>query len=393
VGGASYTLTYDGENRLVGVSGSATATFIYDGDGKRVKGTVDSTTTTYLGNYFEWTTSTSNMKKYYYTGGTKVGMRTGEGTGTTGLNWLLGDHLGSTAITASSAGGKLAEVRYKAWGEDRYTSGSTPTTFRFTGQRQESGIGLYFYNSRFYDSSLGRFSQPDTIVPQPGNVLAWDRYAYTLNNPVRYTDPSGHAAEQGTGGGGELARLLLKILRDSIPRISAAQTPTQQHTPLPPTLSSTPKPQNSGPLPKYSPVPIASSQTTPSPTQDTKINDNAAVIVDLAGTVAEYGDTMNWWHLPGTIGWGIDGISQLIKDSDQDLNLFQRSTRASIVALEGQLISTIALAVTAGTRGGQPVLIVTTGFVGYVASCQIMSNTADAFNNSFLFPMFGLQPN
>ncbi len=40
--------------------------------------------------------------------------------------------------------------------------------------------------------ALGRFVQADTLVPQPGNPLAWDRYAYVLNNPLRYTDPSGY---------------------------------------------------------------------------------------------------------------------------------------------------------------------------------------------------------
>jgi YD repeat-containing protein len=61
-------LTYDAENRLVEVKlGSSTiAAFTYDGDGNRVKGVVDSITTVYIGNYFEWTGSTSTIKKYYY---------------------------------------------------------------------------------------------------------------------------------------------------------------------------------------------------------------------------------------------------------------------------------------------------------------------------------------
>lgn len=44
------------------------------------------------------------------------------------------DHLGSQAITAHANGGKKAEVRYKAWGEDRYTSGTTPTRYRVVGK-------------------------------------------------------------------------------------------------------------------------------------------------------------------------------------------------------------------------------------------------------------------
>jgi hypothetical protein len=39
---------------------------------------------------------------------------------------------------------------------------------------------------------VGRFLQPDSIVPEPGNPQALNRYAYTLNNPVLFTDPSGH---------------------------------------------------------------------------------------------------------------------------------------------------------------------------------------------------------
>jgi hypothetical protein len=53
-------------------------------------------------------------------------------------------------------------------------------------------VGLYFYNARWYDPLLGRFTQPDSIVPQAGSPLAWDRYSYVNNNPINYSDPSGH---------------------------------------------------------------------------------------------------------------------------------------------------------------------------------------------------------
>ncbi|MBN1995489.1 MAG: hypothetical protein JW953_22570, partial [Anaerolineae bacterium] len=47
-------------------------------------------------------------------------------------------------------------------------------------------------DARFYDPHLGQFTQPDSLVPQPGNPIAWNRYAYVYNNPVNYTDSSGH---------------------------------------------------------------------------------------------------------------------------------------------------------------------------------------------------------
>ena len=93
---------------------------------------------------------------------------------------------------------------YRPWGETRFTTGTTPTTWRFTGQREDVTIGLYFYNARYLDPQLGRFTQPDTIVPDPGNPQALNRYSYVLNNSIRYTDPSGHAqvCADGDEGGG-----------------------------------------------------------------------------------------------------------------------------------------------------------------------------------------------
>jgi RHS repeat-associated protein len=198
----SYTLSYDGENRLTGVSGSATATFVYDGDGNRVKGTVNGATTIYIGNYYEWTGSTTTAKKYYYAGSQRIAMRTGTST----LNYLLGDHLGSTSITADSAGARVAELMYKPWGENRYTFSTTPTTLRFTGQRQESGLGgtegLYYYGARWYDPTLGRFAQADSIVPGAFNPQSLNRYSYVLNNPLKYTDPTGHMEDDGCNSTG-----------------------------------------------------------------------------------------------------------------------------------------------------------------------------------------------
>jgi RHS repeat-associated protein len=69
-----------------------------------------------------------------------------------------------------------------------------PTGYTYTGQL-DSGLGLMYYAARFYDGALGRFISPDTIVPEPGNPQALNRYSYVLNNPLRYTDPTGMFSE------------------------------------------------------------------------------------------------------------------------------------------------------------------------------------------------------
>jgi RHS repeat-associated protein len=118
------------------------------------------------------------------------------------VEYILSDHLGSSSLTTDKYGNKVSEIRYKPWGEIRSYTVTPPanaedpdyyqmTRYTFTGQYSHvTGFGLMFYNARWYDSSLGRFAQADTIIP--GGVQGYDRYAYAFNNPVRYNDPSGH---------------------------------------------------------------------------------------------------------------------------------------------------------------------------------------------------------
>jgi RHS repeat-associated protein len=64
--------------------------------------------------------------------------------------------------------------------------------FGYTFQRSLTDTGLMDYKARMYDPTIGRFVQPDTLVPSPSSSQALNRYAYVNNNPVKYTDPSGH---------------------------------------------------------------------------------------------------------------------------------------------------------------------------------------------------------
>jgi hypothetical protein len=59
-----------------------------------------------------------------------------------------------------------------------------------------------FYNARWYDPYLNHFTQPDSIVPDPYNSQDWNRYSYARNNPLKYTDPSGHKVCDGAGANG-----------------------------------------------------------------------------------------------------------------------------------------------------------------------------------------------
>ena len=116
------------------------------------------------------------------------------------LTHLHGDHLGSASLATDASGAKIvhSDTRYYPYGVTRPGLAGTglSTDRRFTGQREEVSLGFYDYGARQFDPALGRFLQADTLVPDPGNPQSLNRYAYTLNNPLRYTDPSGHFSEE-----------------------------------------------------------------------------------------------------------------------------------------------------------------------------------------------------
>jgi RHS repeat-associated protein len=107
------------------------------------------------------------------------------------VTYLHADQLWSTAETTGQA---TSEQLYYPYGSQR-TVDEVSTTRRYTGQRWEEAIGLYDYEARYYDPELGRFVQPDSIVPELANPQYLNRYSYVLNNPLRYTDSTGHASD------------------------------------------------------------------------------------------------------------------------------------------------------------------------------------------------------
>ena len=182
------TLSWNAENRLVSVAGpgTASASFVYDGDGYRLLKTDAGETILYVNRYYEKNLTTGEETCHYYLGGKQVAYRKGEA-----LEYPLDDHLFSTAGTMDSDGNKVSTVKYFPFGETRFQEGEPGFDKRFTGQRLDR-TGLYYYGARYYDAGLGRFISPDTIVPDPANPQSLNRYSYCLNNPLKYVDPTGH---------------------------------------------------------------------------------------------------------------------------------------------------------------------------------------------------------
>ncbi|MEW6402320.1 MAG: RHS repeat-associated core domain-containing protein [Chloroflexota bacterium] len=189
-GGLTYTQTFDAENRLISVTVSGQTTqFIYDGDGNLVKKIKpDGSKTIYVGGVYEVDKSAAGVVTRTITYYPIAGAMRIDST----VYYTLKDNLGSASVVTDSTGAIVGEQRYYPFGQTRLVTGSMYTDRLFTGQREMAGLGIYHYNARFYSPTLGRFLSADTIVPGPTNPQAYNRYSYTFNNPLRYTDPSGH---------------------------------------------------------------------------------------------------------------------------------------------------------------------------------------------------------
>jgi len=191
-GASSYQYGYDAEERMTSVSGAAGAAYTYDGKGVRVqKALTGGTTTVYvfalgmdIAEYDNGAAVASPSREYIYSGDTLISTVS---AGTT--NYHHADHL-SVRVTTDANGNIVGQQGHFPYGEPWY-SASTTTKFLFTSYEHDSETGLDYALARYYDSRMGRFCSPDPVDGWPDDPQSWNRYAYSRNDPVNLTDPSG----------------------------------------------------------------------------------------------------------------------------------------------------------------------------------------------------------
>ena len=121
------------------------------------------------------------------------------------------DHLGNITGWSDAAGVYLSNsiALHEPFGAYRFRPPASVnpgiSDRGFTGHRMNNSatndLGLIYMNARYYLPEVGRFISADTIVPDPKDPQTYNRYSYVLNNPVKYTDPSGHCAGSPDGIG------------------------------------------------------------------------------------------------------------------------------------------------------------------------------------------------
>ena len=112
------------------------------------------------------------------------------------------DHLGSWTTVTAWNGNVVQDVWFDPWGTaHNITPGGEPSPVfsllfdrGFTGHEHMMLFGLINMNGRVYDPVTSSFLSVDNYVQDPSYTQNFNRYAYCMNNPLKYTDPDGEIA-------------------------------------------------------------------------------------------------------------------------------------------------------------------------------------------------------
>ncbi|WJK40205.1 polymorphic toxin-type HINT domain-containing protein [Solwaraspora sp. WMMA2056] len=196
------TLAWDAEGRLEEVTdGGQSHSFVYDAAGSRLIRRDSTGKTLYLPNmeirYTTSTATTSATRYYTYVEGVFAMRSTGGG-----LTWLATDHQGTQSVAISAnANQDVTRRRQTPYGGERGASLPTmwPNLKGFVGGDVDP-TGLTHIGARQYDVALGRFISLDPVQDLT-DPQQWHGYAYSNNNPITYSDPTGLLHTVGEGGG------------------------------------------------------------------------------------------------------------------------------------------------------------------------------------------------
>ena len=191
------SLTYNAFNKVATVvQGTNTLTITYGPDRQRTKTVLvngsNTTTTLYTDNY-EQRTVNGTITCYHYVSSPDglAAVYVKNATGTTAY-YIETDHLGNIIRAYDYVGNTKFSASYDAWGNQTISVNAIGLTCGYTGHEHWPQFGLIDMNGRFYDPLIGRFLSPDPYLQNPDNPQNFNRYSYCLNNPLKYTDPTGN---------------------------------------------------------------------------------------------------------------------------------------------------------------------------------------------------------
>ena len=198
IGKTQQDITYGPLGKAVSIAeGSARLTLSYGPDRQRWrsrsarKWRTDTLTveTLHDGGYERVTTEDGTVREFHRLGRGLVCVVTDGGSPL--VLCALTDNVGSYVQMADSLGQTRFRAGYDVWGRQTVTSNAVDFQRGYGGHEMLPRFALVNMDGRLYDPNLGRFLSPDNYVQAPDDSQSFNRYSYCLNNPLKYTDPTG----------------------------------------------------------------------------------------------------------------------------------------------------------------------------------------------------------
>jgi len=186
------TYTWDAQDQLIQIDfpDSTTATYAYDGLGRRIEKNVNGSTMRYVydGEDIALEYDGTNTFVSRYSHGQQTDQPLAVQRAGVGFFYYQSDHQGSITHLTDSSGLVANSYQYDSYGRTLTLSETIPQPFTYTGREFDSESGLYYYRARYYDANTGRFLSEDPLGFNAGDQ---NLYNYVFNDPVNFVDPFG----------------------------------------------------------------------------------------------------------------------------------------------------------------------------------------------------------
>lgn len=196
--GKTETNTYDGLNQLIGFTdGTTTASYAYNVDGLRYEKTVDGQRINHVWDGNKQIIADVIDNQFYeadcYIRGTNLVAKYNYKNGDKSEYTYYTQNAHGDVVNLTNADGEVTKTyKYDAFGVEKDISDSDTNAFRYCGEYYDAESGTIYLRARYYDPEIGRFISRDSFAGKQGDPLSLNRYTYCHNNPIVYSDPSGH---------------------------------------------------------------------------------------------------------------------------------------------------------------------------------------------------------
>lgn len=191
-----YTYTWEMGRSLKSISKTGLdISFKYNEQGIRTEKTVNGKTTKYYLSDDRVTYETDGTDKIYYTYDSDNNLIS---MNLNGIEYYyIRNAQGDIIGLVDTSGTQVVGYTYDSWGKLISITGTLKDTvgvknpYLYRGYRYDKETGLYYLQSRYYNAEWGRFINGDALIGETGEIFSHNMFAYCINNPINYSDPSG----------------------------------------------------------------------------------------------------------------------------------------------------------------------------------------------------------